>query len=92
MGGTLAAMAKRLVVTCLTAVLIIAILATSAAAQSSQVSQYVQAEQPTTAGFDPGQTGDLPFTGLMLLPLLIVGILVALVRAGASAAARVDTG
>ena len=36
-------------------------------------------EQPTTAGFDPGQTGDLPFTGLMLLPLLIVGILVALV-------------
>ena len=72
-------MAKRLAGTCLTAVLIVAILATTAAAQSSQVSQYVQPEPPTPGGFDPGQTGDLPFTGLMVLPLLIVGILVALV-------------
>jgi hypothetical protein len=71
-------MAKRLAGICLTAVLIAAILATPAAAQSSQVSQYVQAEPPTVGGFDPGQTGDLPFTGLMVLPLLIVGILVAL--------------
>ena len=71
-------MAKRLTGTCLTAVLIVAILATPAAAQSSQVSQYVLGEQSNPGGFDPGQAGDLPFTGLMLLPLLIVGILVAL--------------
>ena len=78
MGGTLAAMAKRLAVTCLTAVLIVAIQATTAAAQSSQVSQYVQPEPSNPGGFDPGQAGDLPFTGLMVLPLLIVGILVAM--------------
>jgi multisubunit Na+/H+ antiporter MnhB subunit len=71
-------MATRLGGICLTAVLIFAILATPAAGQSSQVSQYVQADAPTTGGFDPGQTGDLPFTGLTVLPLLIVGILVAL--------------
>ena len=70
-------MAKRLVGTCLTAVLVVAIQATTAVAQSSQVSQYVQPE-PTQAGFEPGQAGELAFTGLMVLPLLIVGILVAL--------------
>ena len=66
-------MAKRLAGICVTAVLMVGILATPAAPQSSQVSQYVQPE-PTPAGFVPGQAGALPFTGLMVLPLLLVGI------------------
>jgi nucleoid-associated protein YgaU len=69
-------MATRLAGICLTAVLLVGTLATAAAAQSSQVSQYVQpAPDPT----GPAQAGELPFTGLMVLPLLILGILVVMV-------------
>jgi hypothetical protein len=75
-------MAKRLTGICLIALLVVGVLATPAAAQddgaSSQVSQYVQPEQPTPTGFDPGQAGELPFTGLMILPLLMIGVLLIL--------------
>jgi hypothetical protein len=70
-------MAKRLSGICLTVVLTLGILATPAAAQSSQVSEYVQPE-PTPTGFDPGQAGELAFTGLMILPLLMLGVLLVL--------------
>jgi hypothetical protein len=70
-------MAKRLFGICLIAMLIVGAMAAPAMAQSSQVSQYVQ-PQPTPSGFDPGQAGELPFTGLMLLPLLIIGVLLIL--------------
>ena len=66
-------MAKRLAGICVTAVLIVGILVAPAAAQSSQVSQYVQ-PTPAPAGFGPDQAGELPLTGLMVLPLLLVGI------------------
>ena len=71
-------MAKRLAGMCLNAVLILGILAAPAAAQSSQVSQYVQPELQSPAGFAPGQAGELPYTGLTVLPLLMVGILLVL--------------
>jgi hypothetical protein len=57
--------------------LVVAVWATPAFAQSSQVSQYV-APQPTPSGFEPGQAGELPFTGLWLLPLILVGVLLIL--------------
>jgi hypothetical protein len=70
-------MAKRLSGICLTVVLTLGILATPAAAQSSQVSEYVQPE-PTPTGFEPAQAGELAFTGLMILPLLMLGVLLVL--------------
>ena len=70
-------MAKRLSGICLLVLLVMGAFASQAAAQSSQVSQYVQPE-PTPTGFEPSQAGELAFTGLMILPLLMLGVLLVL--------------
>jgi hypothetical protein len=70
-------MAKRLSGICLVILLVMGGLAAPASAQSSQVSQYVQ-PPPSPSGFDPGEAGELAFTGLMILPLLMLGVLLVL--------------
>jgi hypothetical protein len=81
-------MAYRLLGVCVTAVLALAILAAPAGAQvninpggpNAQLAQYVQPERggggnrPAQVVEAAGGSGQLPFTGLMILPLAMIGV------------------